>query len=308
MRVTLGAVLLFTAGSIVAQSAADSTLLARADTLLAHQDFKGAAKLFDKLIDGPLAAQGYTGRASCGKDLDGAMADLYQAITIDPTYCRARMVRAMLYQKVKMFDKAVADLDVAVANAIDTATLTEALCDRGWALTGMRKFDLAERDYRQVLAIDSNDARAVNNLGMALKETGHHDEAEQLLRRMIQLTPDEVEGYMNMAFFLSELGRHTEALNYFDQAEAHGAKHPFFYNNRGYAKLKTGDAKGALKDIERSIDLDPTNSYAFRNRALVHLELKDHDKACTDLETALKLRFTEQFGPEVKDLYEQHCH
>ena len=52
----------------------------------------------------------------------------------------------------------------------------------------------------------------------------------------------------------------------------------------------------------------PTNSYAYRNRALVNLELKQNDKACTDLEAAMKFRFTEQYGPEVKELYEQHCH
>jgi regulator of sirC expression with transglutaminase-like and TPR domain len=51
----------------------------------------------------------------------------------------------------------------------------------------------------------------------------------------------------------------------------------------GYAKYKMNDLKNALKDIQRSIALDPSDSYAYRNRALVYLAMKQTDKACEPL-------------------------
>ena len=81
----------------------------------------------------------------------------------------------------------------------------------------------------------------------------------------------------------------------------------FMLNNRGYARLKAGDPKNALKDIERSIKLGPENSYAYRNLGLVHQALDNKDKACEAFETALKKGYTQRYGDDVKEIHKTYC-
>ncbi len=82
---------------------------------------------------------------------------------------------------------------------------------------------------------------------------------------------------------------------------------PLGYNNRGFAKYKMNDLKGALIDINKSLELYTTNSYAFKNRALVYLTLKDFNRACKDIEKSLEYGFTEMYGEEMNSLKKLYC-
>ena len=63
-----------------------------------------------------------------------------------------------------------------------------------------------------------------------------------------------------------------------------------------------GDFKKAHQFIDKSIELDPTNSYAFKNKALVYLKQNDIKNAISNLERAKALRFDLYYGSEVDDL------
>jgi Tfp pilus assembly protein PilF len=110
-----------------------------------------------------------------------------------------------------------------------------------------------------------------------------------------------------MGFFLSEAGRYDEALTYFDQAERLGKADARFYNNRGFARLGSGDARGAKKDIDRSLKMDPSNAYAYRNLAQVCFAMGDDLGGCEALERALANGFTKQYGNEVQDMRRARC-
>jgi tetratricopeptide (TPR) repeat protein len=82
---------------------------------------------------------------------------------------------------------------------------------------------------------------------------------------------------------------------------------PLGYSNRSYSRLKLGDTKGAMKDINKSIELYPSNSYAYRNRALIYIEQEKFDKACEDLQTAIDKGYTLSYGEDVINLQKKHC-
>jgi tetratricopeptide (TPR) repeat protein len=67
------------------------------------------------------------------------------------------------------------------------------------------------------------------------------------------------------------------------------------------------DLKGALDDVNHSLQLYPQNSYAYKNRALIFIAMKQYSKACADLQIAIQLGFTQMYGDEVKNLLEQYC-
>ena len=88
-------------------------------------------------------------------------------------------------------------------------------------------------------------------------------------------------------------------MKYFDKAVILAPDEPLCYSNRSFSRLKTNDLNGAMKDINKSLDLYASNSYAYKIRALIYIEKGKIKKACEDLETALELRDTKQYGNEV---------
>ena len=71
--------------------------------------------------------------------------------------------------------------------------------------------------------------------------------------------------------------------------------------------MKLGDLKGAMGDVNKSIELYPSNSYAFRNRALIFIEMNKIQDACNDLQRSSELGFTKMYGSEVDDLRTKYC-
>lgn len=71
--------------------------------------------------------------------------------------------------------------------------------------------------------------------------------------------------------------------------------------------MKLEQLEAALTTINRSIELQPGNSYAYRNKGLILLEMKDTESACNAFQQAIQLNFTPQYGDEVSKLMEEHC-
>jgi tetratricopeptide (TPR) repeat protein len=156
--------------------------------------------------------------------------------------------------------------------------------------------------------MDSLAPGILNNLALVADELGHSEEAFAWMAKYIALDTTEYSGYLNMGFMLATRERYPEALHYYGPAEKRGAFDGLFLNNRGYAKLMSGDTEGALEDIERSIKIVPSNSYAYRNRGLAYHRSGRNDEACTAFETALALGCTKPYGNDVKLAYDAYCH
>jgi tetratricopeptide (TPR) repeat protein len=54
--------------------------------------------------------------------------------------------------------------------------------------------------------------------------------------------------------------------------------------------MRKGDLTGALADLDKAAEIDPTNFYAFWNRGAVYTSLWDFDRAEQDLTRALSLK------------------
>lgn len=295
--------------SASARGSNDSTLLAKADTLRAHDKCKDANKIYNDLIERhSFEVKALIGRAACIGDANKALADLARALELSPNDPHAHATRAMVYRAMNMFDRAILDLDLAIAHSPDTVFLLEAMNSQAWCRLNVRDLQGALDQVNAILTLDTADSHAVNTKAVVLEEMGRIDEALAELEHFIRLDPEADEGYLNTAFFLSKHDRHQEALAYYDKMEPRVEKDDaYFFNNRGYTRMKLGDTKGALKDIQRSIDLRPGNSYAYRNLGLTFQAMGKKDDACDAFEKALALGFTGQFGDEVEKEHATYC-
>ena len=72
-------------------------------------------------------------------------------------------------------------------------------------------------------------------------------------------------------------------------------------------KLKLGNTKEALKDVNKSLKIKEFNAYAYKNRALIYIELGQNENACLDLKQAIDYGYSQQYGDEVKELIKTNC-
>ena len=67
------------------------------------------------------------------------------------------------------------------------------------------------------------------------------------------------------------------------------------YNDMGTSKGEKGDYKGALKDFNKAIELDPKLSDAYFNRGLAKIQLGQKDSGCLDLSKAGEMGYSQAY-------------
>ncbi|HQV53243.1 MAG: hypothetical protein IPF95_14930 [Flavobacteriales bacterium] len=72
--------------------------------------------------------------------------------------------------------------------------------------------------------------------------------------------------------------------------------------NRAISRITMGDAEGALTDLDRILELDPTNSRGLLSRAKAYAMLGESDAAKADLEI---IRMLNTIGPEAESALHQ---
>ena len=61
------------------------------------------------------------------------------------------------------------------------------------------------------------------------------------------------------------------------------------YNNRGNAYTGKGEYELAVKDYDKSINLNSNNAIAFNNRGVAYKKKSEYDRAINDFSAALKI-------------------
>ena len=62
------------------------------------------------------------------------------------------------------------------------------------------------------------------------------------------------------------------------------------YYNRGTAKVRSGDHKGAITDYDKAIELNPKYAMAYSNRGVAKYYLGNHKGAVKDFDKVKSLR------------------
>jgi len=93
--------------------------------------------------------------------------------------------------------------------------------NRALLAVGLGQIELAEKDLRQIIAVEPDNAAALNALGYTLADlTDRYAEAEELIRRAYGLQPQESSILDSMGWIAYRLERLPEAIRYLRQAWA----------------------------------------------------------------------------------------
>jgi tetratricopeptide (TPR) repeat protein len=203
--------------------------------------------------------------------------------------------RGTALQGLGRHELAIADYDRAIALKPD---YVEALCNRASALQALGSHEDAIAGYDAALAIQPSIAEALTNRGVALGALGRHEQAIADHDRAILLKPAYAEAHFNRAHVLQALSRQEEAIAGYGAAIAIRPDYADAYCNRGLGLHALNRQAEALADYDRALALSPAFAEAWCNRGVTLQALNRHDDALRDFARAIGIR---------PDYAEAHC-
>lgn len=111
-----------------------------------------------------------------------------------------------------------------------------------------------------------------SNAGFAYSQLNCHEEALYFYNKSLELDPKNKYSLYNKGFTFNLLNRYEEAIMLFDIVIDIENTFANSYSARGLAKIKMGNIKEGLDDINYSFTFDENNSYSRRNLGIYYLE------------------------------------
>jgi tetratricopeptide (TPR) repeat protein len=183
-------------------------------------------------------------------DLEAAARDLDEAIALAPQWAATHYERGKLWLR--------ADDMVNAAGSFQRAAELLPAFAPAWANLGGTLGELdrpkdALAAFEKALFLDPSSPQALNNVGVVRRELGRLAESEAAFRQVIKLTPELAFGHYNLGHTLFLQGRFQAALSAYAEGQARDAeKNPVQASRLALCKVATGDASGALRELQRT--------------------------------------------------------
>lgn len=227
-------------------------------------------------------------------DAGGALADLDQALALDPGLTEARWMRGEIYLYQEEFALAQADLEQVVAVAPDDVHSQQLLA---LAYYWEGEYGLALERCDEALGYAPDDPTTYYVRAFAAAAMGDKESALADLERVLELEPGYSGAYYLRGRLYAEAGRYEEAITDFTatlQDEGEGYAWPFFphdspYIDRALAYEALGRNEEALADLSAAVERWPEWHLPYFHRGLVYKALGETQLAVADLEKAYEL-------------------
>jgi arylsulfatase A-like enzyme/tetratricopeptide (TPR) repeat protein len=141
--------------------------------------------------------------------------------------------------------------------------------------------------YREILALEPENALARSRLANELARQGKLEEAVEEFRELLRVGEIDTNSWENLASALLLLNRTEEALALTERAVAEAPWYRELQVLRGEALEKAGRLEEALQSYQTAIDLRPELAENYWRHGVVALQLDDHDRAERDFRESL---------------------
>ncbi|MEO8660502.1 MAG: tetratricopeptide repeat protein [Bryobacteraceae bacterium] len=178
---------------------------------------------------------------------------------------------------------------VPVKTLATAAAIVLALCA---VLTWQRNhvWSSVEALWKDVIAKSPNKARPHSQLALAIYQRGDCAGSLPDFEKAIRIDPEEHRALIDYGLALDCLGRLDDARHAFERAAAR--KSAYAYALVGMIYGKQGNREAAMRAIETSLKMEPTNDITYLYRGNLHVMANEMDKAADDFRTALRINPT----------------
>ncbi|MGO9545876.1 MAG: tetratricopeptide repeat protein [Rhodomicrobium sp.] len=218
------------------------------------------------------------------KDKDKAIADLHEAMRIDPG--GAAYVRGLIYYIEEDYDRAIAEFGAAIEADPRNAAIYNS---RGNAYSAKGERDLAIADFSEAVRIEPDFALALSNRGNLYRVKGDFEAAIADIGKAIQLKPNYSVAYYHRAGAYGRKGEFDAGIVDCDRAIQLDPQYAEAYNYRGYLYYRKRDYDRAIADTSKAIGLKPELANAYNDRGLAYAAKRDRVRALADYNKAIEL-------------------
>jgi Tfp pilus assembly protein PilF len=142
---------------------------------------------------------------------------------------------------------------------------------------------LAYAYFKAAVLADAGYGGAYTNLSVLYAEAGLHRDAEQLLQHAIALGDPADVALRSLHQLLVQQGRHAEAKGYARMLEARRASDPYHWIGLGVDRMQAGDARGAVRALERARSIAVGFPEVHRLLAIAYWRAGDRGRAQDEL-------------------------
>ena len=136
----------------------------------------------------------------------------------------------------------------------------------------MKLYSLSEQEFRTVIAMDSSNNYAWNNLGLLYYSMQKYDEAERILFKTIAMDTFFANPYQIMGLVYFKTSRPKDAALFFNKALEINAKNSYAYLGLAYLELEKKDTTKVIEYIIKAIDSGITFEYLDMDEELKTLK------------------------------------
>ncbi|KAI1081147.1 import receptor [Whalleya microplaca] len=254
------------------------------------KDYPRAIDLYSKAILCKPDPIFFSNRAACynaQSDWEKVVEDTTAAVNLDPLYVKALNRRANAYEHLSQFSEAL--LDFTASCIIDefknesSANAVERLLKK---VAEQKAEGIMESKNPNKLPSPTFVSNYIQSFRVKPRPEGLEDTEE--------LSDSPGKEHLRIGLQAMERKTHEgyeQAATAFEKALEEGNLDEYealAYNLRGTFRCLRGSQELALKDMDKSIELDPTFTQSYVKRASMHLEMGNRDKAASDLEKAVQ--------------------
>lgn len=167
--------------------------------------------------------------------------------------------------------------------------------DRARQLFDLRRYDLAERELRDELAVEPNSAVAHAMLGVCLARSDRLKEALEEVETAIGLDPEMAYAHSMRSWILRLQKRWTEAEKAIREAIRINPQDPDYFGELSFIHYRHGRCREAFQTADQGLRLNPTHNACLNCRALALGILGREREALQTVRQAL--------GKEPEDAY-----
>ncbi|HEY1496551.1 MAG TPA: tetratricopeptide repeat protein [Candidatus Solibacter sp.] len=191
--------------------------------------------------------------AALNKEVDAAAADLRTRMG-SKADTGSLLMLASIYEKAKNYTKETEALDEAEKVAGSAKDKMNVYFQRGAMLERQKKIDLAEAQFRKVLAIDPEHAGALNYLGYMLVDHGAKvEEATQMIKKALEIEPDNGAYLDSLGWAYYQQGKFDEAEGLLVKAIDKIGQDPTVHDHLADVYFKLGKIKEAITQWQASL-------------------------------------------------------
>jgi tetratricopeptide (TPR) repeat protein len=187
-------------------------------------------------------------------DTNQAESTLRKTIELQPDAQPAYLILAQLYATANQNQKALADLQAALAkNSKDAG----ALLLMGMTYNAEKDYPRARDAYERLLTVASNNVVALNNLAYLYSANlGQLDKGYQLARRARDLAPADPSVADTLGWILFQQGQYSSALSLLRESAARLSDVPDVQFHVGMTDYMMGDEANARTALQRALQLN----------------------------------------------------